>query len=57
MSLILAYENQGWKILNRNTCALFQLAKINNRGNTNARRILIISGSNNKSTDLNMRGI
>jgi hypothetical protein len=42
----MAHEIQGWKMLDRNLYAHFQLATINNQGNTNTRRILNISGSN-----------
>jgi len=44
-------------MLDWNMRARFQLAIINNHGKTNTRRILSISGSNNQSTVLKMRGI
>jgi hypothetical protein len=55
----MVHENQGWKMLDRNirVYARFQLATINNQGNTNTRRILNISGGNYQSTALKMRGL
>jgi hypothetical protein len=52
MSLFMVHENQGWKMLDCNIYARFQLAITNNQGNINTRRILNISGRNDQSTAL-----